>query len=181
MGCRRTESTVQAYLEGETRGAERQAFEDHLTRCVACQARVEEYQELLGMLRTLKTVEVPELFAKHILAALRHPFIPRVWVAVAASLAVLLVLVMGVAALRLATPEILSPLGNIILSASLSLKTVGLAVGSLFGHGSVLLRIIRDTLLSVSPLYWVGAGLWVIAFDLFCGWVIRRSRAGVSS
>ena len=180
MKCPRAEGSVQSYLEGDMRGAELRVFEEHLSSCPTCQVRVKEYQEVLGMLTTLETVGVNEVFVEQVLSRLGRPFIPRIWIAVAASLGVLVILVTGFAALQVATPELLSPLGNLILSASLSLKTIGFTIWRVLAQSSIFLRIMGDMLSRVSPLYWVGAGLWVVGFDLFCSWVIRKSRGRVT-
>ena len=179
MRCSKAEGSVQSYLEGDMRGAELRAFEEHLSSCPTCQVRVEGYQELLGMLTALETVEVNEVFAEQVLSRLGRPFIPRIWIAVAAGLGVVVILATGFAALQVATPELLSPLGRLILSASLSLKTIGIHIWRVLAQSSILLRIMGDPLSRVSPLYWVGAGLWVVGFDLFCGWIIRRLRGRV--
>jgi mycothiol system anti-sigma-R factor len=66
MGCREALEHLFSYLDNQIRVAKRRELKQHLTRCLACSARLNFEQELRARLRQIGQPPIPEAFAKRI-------------------------------------------------------------------------------------------------------------------
>lgn len=64
------EKQMDAYLDGELSGEKLRAFEAHLHECEPCREQAEQYRELLGELRGMEELEVPDQLRQRLHAAL---------------------------------------------------------------------------------------------------------------
>jgi anti-sigma factor RsiW len=77
--CPRPEA-LDLYLEGELGPYDARKLEEHLEDCPACREALEERRALLEAFASLPPFEVPEGFAKSVMAALPEPEAPKaVW------------------------------------------------------------------------------------------------------
>jgi predicted anti-sigma-YlaC factor YlaD len=103
--CPETASGVGAYVLGALDPGERRRFEEHLVRCPACAAELDEFRSLPALLARVRPQDVqpvsvtpsPELFARmSAAAATRRPRRSRTWALVAAAVLVVLGIGAGV-------------------------------------------------------------------------------------
>jgi anti-sigma-K factor RskA len=103
--CPETAPGVGAYVLGALDPGERRRFEEHLLRCPACAAELDEFRSLPALLARVRPQDVqpasvtpsPELFARmSAAAATRRPRRSRTWALVAAAVLVVLGIGAGV-------------------------------------------------------------------------------------
>ena len=62
--------SIYEYLDGNLSAAERAAFEAHLARCPGCRAAIEERRAIAAAATTLPALDVPDDFARGVIARL---------------------------------------------------------------------------------------------------------------
>jgi anti-sigma factor RsiW len=122
--CRRIESLLPPYVDGETTPEQTRTLEAHLTACVVCRAQVEAERVARAVLRArrqqLRTAVPPGLRTR-IAAAVHAERLPRLsWPARAAAFAAAAVVLIAVGTAL----EFVSPRSNVLFAAQLAIDHV---------------------------------------------------------
>ena len=81
MSCTRMENKIMAYVDGRLKESERLEVEKHLTKCAACQLRVNEFRAVAGLLEELPQIEPSTAFDVRVRARVAAEPVKRGWLA----------------------------------------------------------------------------------------------------
>ena len=79
MSCGRMENKILAYVDGRLKESERLEMEKHLSRCGACQLRVNEFRAVASLLEEVPQIEPSAAFDVRVRARVAAEPVKQVW------------------------------------------------------------------------------------------------------